>query len=586
MTKRLLAIGLLVVCVTWGFPTGAFAEFIAKTSTVHTSTGGATTVTDVNLINGHTSLGTLFINNVTTNGVPLSGTTSAVAVGSNLLASYGKRTGGGVGAVYNPAATPVQPIVAVFALSGVVAPGGGNVFIATGGRVGFFSIPGSLGAHAYDQFNPITWGATNASGTALLTPIAVWDLKPAEPVSDPGDAPGGGGPGMFNLDAVDVNQISVNSAVGTATQGFLLFKETGTFTPSTLSGNSFISVTGNAPPPPVVLDEGLVSRADGSLLIATATNTGAISPSAGLNALNTIANQLGGLPDLAGPGTAFATAFGTIGSGAGSGTDFNPSSGAQSPNTADSIFTFGVTASPGVQVPFGCTSTFNIDFSGTQYTDCFRDLLRGGEINAGPDLGGTGHTALNFSGGSGASGSTWLTVYDQTPAVPDEGPTFGPETLCADILIQSFNNSKGAGVVALLNEGMGKKGLALLLVNAGNSDQLLLATVDGNPAQAGKLTGLMSMPLGSQVFENTWYRLIMTVDPGTPTVTAKVFRHTTATDPNSPSVQIGGTLTYSPGSLPAGVTSPGENGVIAVAVSAIVNSSVTNFSNDPSQCQP
>jgi len=361
MTKRMLAIGVLVVCLTLGFRTGAHADFIAKTSSVHTSTGGATLALDVDLINGDTSLGALFINNVSTNSVPFAGTASAVAVGSNLLASYGVRAGGGTGAVYNPSGGPSQPIVAVFALSGTVAAGGGNVFVATGGRVGFFSIAGTLATNTYNQFNPTSWGAANASGTSLLTPIAVWDLKPAEAVSDPGDVLGGGGPGLFNLDAVDVNQISVNLVVGAANQGFLLFKETVTFTPSTLSGNSFITVTGNlpiVPPGSVVLAEGLISRVDGSLLVATTTNAVAISGGAGLAALNTIASQLGGLPDLGGPGTAFATGFGGIGSTAGPGTDFDPSNGQKSPNTADGVFTFGLTASPGVQVPVTPVASF------------------------------------------------------------------------------------------------------------------------------------------------------------------------------------------------------------------------------------
>ena len=41
----------------------------------------------------------------------------------------------------------------------------------------------------------------------------------------------------------------------------------------------------------------------------------------------------------------------------------------------------------------------------------------------------------------------------------------------------------GAGLVALLNEGPGQHGLALILYDAGNSDSLVLATVD----QAGTL---------------------------------------------------------------------------------------------------
>jgi hypothetical protein len=109
--------------------------------------------------------------------------------------------------------------------------------------------------------------------------------------------------------------------------------------------------------------------------------------------------------------------------------------------------------------------------------------------------------------------------------------------------------------------------------------------VDGDPAKSGKLTGLTSVSMNGQILEKNWYRVAMTVDPGTPKVTGRVFKHATATDPNSAlGAQVGATLTYTPGSLPAGVTSPGENGIMAEAVNALVNSSVTNFTNDPVAC--
>ena len=44
--------------------------------------------------------------------------------------------------------------------------------------------------------------------------------------------------------------------------------------------------------------------------------------------------------------------------------------------------------------------------------------------------------------------------------------------------IVPFNNIKGAGVVTLLNEDQGKKGLALVIYEAGNTDTMFLATVD------------------------------------------------------------------------------------------------------------
>jgi hypothetical protein len=178
-------------------------------------------------------------------------------------------------------------------------------------------------------------------------------------------------------------------------------------------------------------------------------------------------------------------------------------------------------------------------------------------------------------------------VYDATPATPAPGPTFGAETLCIDVLFTRFNNLKGAGVVALLNEGVGKNGLALVVSDAGNTDLLRLATVDGDPTKKGKLKFLSSVPLKNGIAENVWYRLIMTVDPATPRVTGQVFTHSVPLDPDSSlAVQVGSTLTYepTPAVLPTGVSSPGQNGILAQAVSAVVDLSVTNFRNDPATC--
>jgi hypothetical protein len=246
-------------------------------------------------------------------------------------------------------------------------------------------------------------------------------------------------------------------------------------------------------------------------------------------------------------------------------------------------------AFPVVAVPPSVPPVFDIDFSGETYSTCFRDLLRGNEITAGVDFGHMEHTSLNVNGSSGSTPTTWLTVYDTTPASPAAGPTFGAQTLCADVLTVPFNNIKGAGVVALLNEGVGKKGLALVIYEAGNTDTLLLATVDGDPAKKGKLKTLASVSLGEGIKGKRWYRVIMTVDPAIPTVTGKVLRHSTPTDPNSLlGAQVGSTLIYQPqpAVLPAGVTSPGENGILASSINAVLNVSVTNFSNDATQCGP
>ena len=78
----------------------------------------------------------------------------------------------------------------------------------------------------------------------------------------------------------------------------------------------------------------------------------------------------------------------------------------------------------------------------------------------------------------------------------------------------------------------------------------------------------------------------MTVDPAIPKVTGKVFKHSTPTNPNSAlGEQIGATLSYRPEALPAGVTSPGKSGILASSIGAVLNVSVTNFSNKAKLCR-
>jgi len=211
----------------------------------------------------------------------------------------------------------------------------------------------------------------------------------------------------------------------------------------------------------------------------------------------------------------------------------------------------------------------------------FRGVRRASDINVGPDLGGTGHAAINFTGSAGSGGDAWITVYDTTPGTPDAGPLFGDVNLSADVLIQTKNNRKGAGPLALFNEAAGKNGLGLILYDRGGSDFLALATVD--PA-TGKVTTISSVSLGGGVSENTWLRVTMSVvasGGNIITVTGRVFRHSTPSDPGSAvGTQVGVTLTFS-GARPAGVDATGEVGIVASATSTSVNSSVTNFTIGP-----
>src|SRR5215470_14801831 len=155
------------------------------------------------------------------------------------------------------------------------------------------------------------------------------------------------------------------------------------------------------------------------------------------------------------------------------------------------LATLGVAGTAGAASDGVCTD-FPFKFIDSQYTECFTDVRRGSDINddGALDLGGTGHTALNFTGGAGPAGDTWLTKF--TPNGDTRicnGGASGGVILFADVLIHTYNNTKGAGLVALLDAAPGGKGLALILYDQGNADALQLATID--PA-SGQLTTLTS----------------------------------------------------------------------------------------------
>ena len=151
------------------------------------------------------------------------------------------------------------------------------------------------------------------------------------------------------------------------------------------------------------------------------------------------------------------------------------------------------------------------------------------------------------------------------------------------MLIHTFNNKKGAGLLALYNEAPGKKGLALTLYDAGGTDTLVLATVD----QAGKLVTLKTVSLGAAITENVWYRVSMdvTLSGASLHVVGTVFRHETPTDPNSAlDTQVGPTLTFDGKvglDILLGVETTGEVGILSAAVSAANSSSVTNITIEP-----
>jgi hypothetical protein len=226
------------------------------------------------------------------------------------------------------------------------------------------------------------------------------------------------------------------------------------------------------------------------------------------------------------------------------------------------------------------------DFADTQYADDFTDVRRGSQINGGGlDLGGTLHTALNFTGQAGPAGDTWLTKW-----TPDGVPThFNGRCgigVAATILTHPFNNRKGAGLVALLNDANpGDKGLAVILYNNGNTDAIQLATID---PFTGKLTPLKTLPLIAPLEENAWYVVIMqvTVDLAfeghSLTVNATVLSLQDPTDPGPDGEfdEVIGFLRYKTfqTSLEGiGLKPTGQVGVMASAINAVVDSSVTTW---------
>ena len=226
------------------------------------------------------------------------------------------------------------------------------------------------------------------------------------------------------------------------------------------------------------------------------------------------------------------------------------------------------------------------DFADTQYADDFTDVRRGSQINGGaPDLGGTGHTALNFTGQAGPAGDTWLTKWTPGGAPTHFNGRCGTG-VAATILTHPFNNRKGAGLVALLNDANpGDKGLAVILYNNGNTDAIQLATID---PFTGKLAPLKTLPLIAPIEENAWYVMLMelTVDLAyeghSLTVEAMVLslQDPTDPDPNGEFDRVIGFLrfkTFQTSLEGLGLKPAGQVGVMASAINAVVDSSVTTW---------
>ena len=221
------------------------------------------------------------------------------------------------------------------------------------------------------------------------------------------------------------------------------------------------------------------------------------------------------------------------------------------------------------------------DFADTQYTDDFTDVRRGSQINGGgPDLGKTSHTALNFTGGAGPAGDTWLTKWTPGGAPAHFNGRCGIG-VAASILIHPFNNRKGAGLVALLNDANpGDKGLAVILYDNGNTDAIQLATID---PFTGKVIPLKTLPVIAPIQENAWYVVLMelTVDLAyeghSLMVEATVLSLQDPRDPNSDFERPIGFLRFQTPLEDIGLQPAGQVGVMASAINAVADSSVTTW---------
>jgi len=218
------------------------------------------------------------------------------------------------------------------------------------------------------------------------------------------------------------------------------------------------------------------------------------------------------------------------------------------------------------------------DFCFDEYEDNFVELRRGLEITPGDDLGGTGHCAVNFTGSVGSAGDTWLTRYNNT-----YGSSWfqGWNGICmrADVLSARYNNSKGGGLVALLQTDPGDKGLFALLINNGNTDRVTLNTIDPN---TGKIVQLASGPLGSAITENAWYRLDLelTASGYSDSLHAEV-RVFSFNNPSNPfsglASLIGSPLVFNSSLSALGLNSSGYVGMASWGKSTNNGTSITNF---------
>ena len=403
--------------------------------------------------------------------------------------------------------------------------------------------PGSSGGSGIYSDSGLSNALIDSNNFVGQTSASVNLISTTSPVTVSGNVLDAG-IGLFASSGVS---ISGNASVGNTTSGTIYVG----------GGNSAVTITGNA----------LVNGVEAIVvedLFALGVNSGVTANGNCISGNSTAGLRLT-TGTYSGPFDATSNWWGAV-----SGPRYN----GDGPGTGDKITDPDLVVS---FTPFLTVATSACNLLATPLAD-FRDVRRPADINLGTDVCGTGNPAINLTGSTGSAGDTWITVYDTTPADDAVQNTFGSVSLSADVIIRPFNNRKGAGLLALFNEGPGKKGLALVIYDAGNTDTLVLGTVS---KANGTFTVLTKVALANRIQECAWYRLTMdvAVDGGV-TVTGNVFKHVTPTSPNSAVDGLVGTLSFT-GPLPAGVDSTGEVGIVGSAFSAVLDSSVTNFTINP-----
>lgn len=326
---------------------GARADFIVTTiSDVDKGSGG--TASNVNALVG-TSAGNFDFGNTigsTTGGSAVGDTRQVVSVGVDVLSGGLKSFGGGnTGATYN--GNPIVVVTAVQGTATVTALGGGTQFKVESGKIGFFQTDANFNAN-FNQFNPLTWQATDATGATLKTPLAVFKLVDPSGIVGFDVLQGTKGDGG-NVLSANNNLINFQTQNPTNNTGDFTFKETSIGSP----GAAFIQVSKDGLfPGNTDLGDALHIFINQVLAKSTSNDPNDagnkfrfVDPDGsngvkGLAALNTIATNLGGL-------SFFASGFG-------SGTNtFDPYGGPSGnpqvfPGSGDLGANFGLTGFPGI----------------------------------------------------------------------------------------------------------------------------------------------------------------------------------------------------------------------------------------------